>query len=259
MSFFNSLYNSLFNIKWLRDQKNNTSWAWGYFFLLVFLISGLAIITLGYKVFQELPNVKQKIATELPEFQAVVKNGELQVIGPSQPFVKEYGSMVFVVDTVSTGTVDIKNFVKNEESAGVLITKNKIEIYNPENKSVQTVQPYENNFETNRSDIIKELNDFVSNKNVSIFLVLALIAVFIFLVISNLSSALLLSVIFYSITKRQKIDWKFKEIFGLSLFALTISMILDQFVPTPYDWFLILIPAGLVYVAIFRKDDKMQE
>lgn len=256
MSFFTALYNSLYNFKWLRNQRSNTSWAWGYFFLLIILVSGLSTITLGFKYFDTAPVIKKAVYNELPEFQAEVKNGQLQVSGLVQPYIKNYEKIAIVVDTVSTSTIDIKSFVKADGRSVLLITKDAFTAYDAQNKSTKTQTMKEiGDYKTDRTEILKKADIFFSNKMVWIVTVISFVVLIIFLSASNLLNILFFSFLFYTITKQQKLNWKFKEVFTVGLFTVTFPLILAQISPSLYlNWVFVLVFASFMYMAILKKD-----
>ena len=261
MSFFTTLYNSLYNFKWLRDQKSNSSWAWGYFFLLIILVSGLSTISLGFKYFDVAPDIKKNVHSELPEFQAEVKNGQLQVDGLVQPYIKTFENLVIVVDTVSTGTVDIKNFVKQEDQSVLLATKESIEVYNASDKSIksQTVKDFDG-FKNDRAGVLKNIDTITSTKMVWIAAAVIFVFLWLFLAASNLLNVLFFSFLFYTISKRQKLDWKFKEVYTVGLFTITFPLILAQVSPSLYlNLVFMVVFAGLMYMVILKKDKVVKE
>ncbi len=261
MSFFTTLYNSLYNFKWLRDQKSNSSLAWGYFFLLIILVAGLSTISLGFKYFDVAPDIKKTVYSELPEFQAEVKNGQLQVNGLIQPYIKNYEKLAVVVDTVSTGTVSIDSFVKQDGRSVILITKDAFTAYDAQDKSIksQTMKDF-GDYQTDRTEILKKADLFFSDKMIWIITVVSFVVLFIFLFVSNLLNILFFSLLFYAISKQQKLNWKFKEVCTVGLFTITFPLILSQVSPSLYlNWVFVVVFAGLMYVVILKKDKVVKE
>ncbi len=259
MSFFSTLYNSLYNFKWLRNQRNNKSWAWGYFLLLMILVSGLAAITLGYKFMDSAPSVKKAVYNELPEFQAEVKNGQLYISGVEQPFIKNYSDISVVVDTVSTSTLDVKSFVKRDDQSVLLVTKDSFVVYNSDNKSTKTqaVKDF-GDYKTDKTEILKKAEVFFSNKMMVIVVLVSFVGLLLFLSITNLLNVLFFSFLFYTIAKQQKINWQFKEVFTVGLFAITLPIILTQATPSVFlNWVFVLVYAGWMYMAILKKEKSM--
>ncbi|MFA6547396.1 MAG: DUF1189 family protein [Candidatus Magasanikbacteria bacterium] len=261
MSFFSTLYNSLYNFKWLRDQRNNSRWAWGYFFLLIFLVAGLSTISLGYKSVEEVPKIKQALYSELPEFQAELKNGQLQVNNLAQPYIKSYDKLAIVVDTVTTGTVDIKSYVRQDGQSVVLIAKDIVTVYDTQDKSikVQSLKEF-GDLKFDRAGVLKIVDTMFGTKMFLIAMIVILALMFIFLVASNLLNVLFFSLLFYTITKRLKSDWKFKEIFTVGLFTVTLPMILVQIGTNMYlNWMSVLVFAGWMYLVVIKKDVKIDK
>ncbi len=256
MSFFTSLYNSLYNFKWLSSQKSNTSSAWSYFFLLIVLMTGLTTISMGYKLADAVPKIKQALYNELPEFQAEVKNGQLQVNNLVQPYVKSYSRLAIVVDTVSTSTIDINSYVKQGDRSVLLITKDAFTAYDAQDKSVKTqVLKEYSDFKTDRNGVLKIADGMFSKKIFAIVMAVLFILMLVFLFSAYLLSVLVFGFLFYSIAKQQKMNWKFKEVFNVGLFTITLPLILVQSTSIIYlNWIFVLVYTGWMYMVILKRD-----
>ncbi len=257
MSFFNSLYNSLYNFKWLRQQRDNTSWAWGYFFLLTFFISGLVVIPTAFKYFSDAPTWKARLSQELPDFKAQMSNGQLQVTGLAQPYIKKYDNAVIVVDTVSTGTLVVKQFVTSDSQVGILATRDRLEIYNPQDQTVKT-QAFAagTDFQADRNLVLSWADKLLNNRMLSLFTLAFSIIILLYLVVGNLLNIFFISLVFYQWSKKRKLDYKFKQVFTVGLFAITLPLILEQLnVGIPFMslvWSLLF--AVIMYWALFKSE-----
>jgi len=257
MRFFSSLYNSLYNFKWLRNQKDNASWAWGYFCLLIFLIAGLSVVTAGVGLWYGAPKIKEAIATNLPDFQAQISNGQLQVTGLEQPFEKRFNGVVVVVDTVTENIVDAKSFVDEGDVASLLITKNKVELYDSKKDQVRTeLMAKMPNFVTDRTQVINQVNNILSERILRWMIVAMFVLLFVFLGVSNLLNVLFFSLLFYWIAKRKLLNWKFKEVFTVGLFTITLPMFLTYVLPAMFymNFLFVLLYGGWMYMVILKKD-----
>lgn len=257
MSFFNSLYNSLYNFKWLRQQKDNTSWAWGYFFLLTFLVAGLVVIPTAFAYFYQAPVWKEKISKELPDFHARMSNGQLQVTDLAQPYIKKYDSAIVVVDTVSTGTLAVKQFIENEKQVGILVTRDRAEIYNPEDKTVKSqIFTVGTDFEVNRTTVLSWTETLLSRRMLSLFTLGFSIIILLYLAAGNLLSILFMSLVLYHWSKRRNLGYTFKQIFTVGLFAITLPLIAGQMiVGVPFISLLWSILFGFIlYQALFKSE-----
>ncbi len=260
MRFFTSLYNSLYNFKWLRDQKNNRTWAWSYFFLLIFFVAGLNTITIGFAYLDKIPTIKQQIVNEVPEFQAVSKDGQLQVSGLTQPYIKNYQGIDLVVNTISTTTVYAKDFVTGTDKAVVLIAKDRVEVYNVDTKEIKTENIKDlGDFQTDRTKVLENADKLASNKTIAILTAFTFVALFIFLTVVNLLNVLLFSIAVYFIAKRKPAPWKFKEIFQVGLFAISFPMILTQFGSDVYaNGLFAVVYAVWMYFAVLKDYSKVK-
>jgi hypothetical protein len=224
-------------------------------------VAGLSTVSLGYKYFEEAPKLKQMVYSELPEFQAEVKDGQLQVTGIEQPYIKSFENFAIVVDTVATGTLDIKSFVKQDTQSVLLVTKDNFEVYDGQSKTIkkQSVKEF-NNSKTDRADVLKIADSAFSNKIIWMVIIFCFVILFIFFVVSNLLNVLFISYLFYSITKYKKLGWKFKEVFTVGLFTVTLPLILTQAAPSFYlNWVFMLVFAGWMYLVVIKKDKVVKE
>lgn len=260
MRFFTSLYNSLYNFKWLRDQRSNTAWAWSYFFLLIFFVAGLNTITIGFAYLDKIPSIKKQIVNEVPEFQAVSKDGQLQVSGLIQPYIKNYQGIDLVVNTIPTATVYAKDFVTGTDKAVILIAKDRIEVYNTETKEVKTETIKDlGDFTADRAKVLENADKLASNKTIAILIALTFVALFVFLTVVNLLNVLFFSTVVYFITKRKSDQWKFKEVFQVGLFAISFPMILTQFGSDLYVNGLFAVVFGVwMYFAVLKDYNKVK-
>lgn len=257
MSFFNSLYNSLYNFKWLRQQRDNTSWAWSYFFLLTFFVTGLTVIPSAFKYFSEAPNWKARIIQEVPEFQAQMKNGQLEVKNLPQPYIKKSDNSVLVVDTVSTGTLSIGQFLNGENKLGILVVKDHIEVYNPEDKKIKS-QAFVagEDVQFDRALVLEWAEKILSNKMLSLFTLGFSAIIFVYLVAGNLITIFFVSLLFYQVSKRRDGNYKFKQVFNIGLLAITLPLILGQLVyGVPYLSLIISVMFGFwMYWTLFKSE-----
>jgi len=160
------------------------------------------------------------------------------------------------VNTVSTSTVDIKNYIKANDQSILLVTKDAFTAYDAQNKSTKTqIMKDIGDYKTDRTEILKKADIFFSTKMILIATVISFVVLFLFATISNLFNVLFFSFLFYSIAKQQKLSWKFKEVFTVGLFTVTFPLILSQMAPTLYlNWVFVLVYASLMYFVVLKQD-----
>ena len=80
----------------MRQQKGDHGKAWGYFFLLMFLVVGLTLIPLFVGLPKGVSTIQSKFASDVPSFAADLKGGELVVTELVQPYVVKENEMVSI-------------------------------------------------------------------------------------------------------------------------------------------------------------------
>lgn len=228
MRFFSALYNSLYNFKWLQNQKNNFLSAWSYFFLLIFLVSGLSAIEFGYTLSGFLPEVKKEV-TNWPDFQVQVTDGELKVTGPQQPLSGKVNGTKFVLDTTSDTYLDIKKMVDQDKAPVVLLDRNQISFFD-ESSDQLDVQSFKGleNLDFNKAIILAGIDKVSSAQVIIILSVFALIGLMFFFGMMFLSSVSIFSLTLYFLMRNNRYKLSFKNIFSIGMFAVTAPFLLAQ-------------------------------
>lgn len=230
MRFFKTFYNSLFNFSWLRAQKDNYRFAWGYFILLSFLLSGLLSVLLLSSFWLVVPKIQTKIINETPDFTATIKNGQLSVEKLIQPYVWNFDGGAAVINTVATTTDSAKNYINSNIKTAILFTKDKVQTYSSDSDTFS-----EQSFGTisvmsfNRDLVVQAAQKYMSKQALTYFSFGFVVIAFLFIVAGGLFSALVFSLLFLLITRRKKLDWNFKQIFTVALFVITLPKILSIF------------------------------
>lgn len=244
MWFFNSFVKSLYDLNWLRARRGEPGKAFSYFFLFIFFVSGLYFAPLAVNMMRGdgIAQAKAVLNKKVPDFTATIANGELSVTGLKQPFIHAeldgQDRFLIVIDTVSTGTLRLEDYLQDVTKAvsGVLITKDKIEIYELERGQFRS-QSFKNfgDFSFNRGNLIDIANKFLSKPALFLYS----LAVFFFMyagtVVRKLVLVLVASLLVFWAAKIAKKDWKYKNILSVSLFALTLpSVFLMVFGALPF-------------------------
>ncbi|MSU75220.1 MAG: DUF1189 domain-containing protein [Candidatus Magasanikbacteria bacterium] len=236
MAFLSSIYKSLYDVQWLKANKDNRAAAWRYFFGFTAIITVITVVVMGINLFSEIKPVREKVLAAMPEFEAAFKGGELTITGLKQPFIYQgqaEGAKKFVIvaDTVSTTTPELATFLKNEES-GLLITKEKIELFDAGQQNGR-VQYFENIPDTsfNRARIAQVITKFSRPPFLALLLVIVGFFVFVGFILSQLSLLVVVTIIAILATRIAKRDWVWNQLFTVGLYALTGPSILSFLLP----------------------------
>ncbi|MBT3539197.1 DUF1189 family protein [Candidatus Parcubacteria bacterium] len=267
MYYLKAFFNS-FKIDWLQKQKNEGKKAANYIILFVLLFSAIYAGYFANRIPEELTKVRDEVFLQVPDFGADMVGGQLTVTDLEQPFVfeSEAGEEPFklVVDTVNTTTASIEDVMKDESVSTVLITKTQVSIHDA-SVGKTTIQQFSDfpDISSSKQELLAWSNDFLSKKTT--FFVFLLIAWFVIFTMSRVVYSLLLSLIVFVVAhfaKRE--EWKFGQIYTVSLFAVTAPTIIGSFVAlagvhVPYLYTVLTL--GLLLVVVFYKkqgigDDK---
>lgn len=259
MRFLETLYRSIYDLAWLKLQKRSAKHAWGYFALLVLLITVLWMVPVAVRLPGVAKQFKEQVAKNIPEFQATIKDGKLQVDGLQQPYIVKDGDFVVIVDTVSTTTPALSSYINTDAEGGVLLTRETVETY--DNDTGQSrAQNLKNipDLQFNQDTIIGFANKFLSPGFIAVFIVLMIVGVYIGLFIAKLVSILIITVIVKIITALSKRAWTFGELFTTGLFAVT----LPSFISLVCGWIALYIPflhslalLAFLLAVVFTKDE----
>lgn len=240
MWFFNSFVKSLYDLNWLRERRGELGKAFSYFFLFIFFVSGLYFAPLAVKIMRGdwVVGAQKALNEKIPDFTAMVAGGELSVAGVDQPFVfyDKEENFVFVVDTVSTATIRLEDYLQDGAASGAIVTKYGFEAYDSQ-QGQSRAQSFKNfgNFSFNRGNLINIANKFLSKPALFIYSLAVFFFMYVGTVIRKLVLVLLASLLVFWAAKIAKKDWKYKNILSVGLFALTLpSVFLMLFGALPF-------------------------
>lgn len=214
MNFFKLFKWSITEPKFYPLMSHTSLWrSVGYLLGLVLIMAGV----FGYRAnldFQtRLQTISSSIKQELPDFE--LKNGKLKVEG-NQPFVKDYDGFVIAIDT--TGTKD-ESFL-NAHPAGIFVNSEKLVSKQAlEQRTFMFNELPEATF--TKADVLKAL-PLMRWGFALIWPVL-----FILILLEKLISVYALSFFGIILQRINQINLKYRQMWNLSLFALTLPMLLD--------------------------------
>lgn len=233
MSFLISIYRSLGDLTWLKQQKHSARAAWKYFFLFTALLTLVSAVPLVVSFPSAALELKDKVMSNVPDFQATLKQGALSVAGFPQPYIyrdKESG-FVFVVDTVSTSSIALANYLKEDANSGLRIGKDELELVDSVRGDAKT-QSWKNfpDYSITKVELIQKIVAYSTPGKVALLMISALVIAFFGIMFGKFWSILLASLIAYSIAAIARRDWKWNELFVIGLFATTLpSLIASAF------------------------------
>ncbi|KKQ40996.1 MAG: hypothetical protein US58_C0007G0007 [Candidatus Magasanikbacteria bacterium GW2011_GWA2_37_8] len=263
MWFFSSLYKSLYNLPWLRQQKGDHGKAWGYFFLLMFLVVGLTLIPLFVGLPKGVSTIQSKFASDVPSFAADLKGGELVVTELVQPYVVKENEMVLVIDTVTTSPMQLSDYLTTNDTSGILITKDRLEIYNANNQQSRA-QLWSGmpDYSITKDQALTALNKFLRWPILILICLGLFILYFIGLSIGRLAFILFWGFVVWLVAIMAKKNWSYREIFNVSLYATTLPLLFTLILSTSgasIRFLSTLLFVGLMVAVIFVKEEKLPE
>jgi hypothetical protein len=276
MKFFKAFYNSIFDFRWLSAQRGTAKNGLAYFFILIFVITlGIGSFA-SWQAIKFYRIIKVEFQNKIPDFQADFKGGKLKVTKLEQPYNFEYitpekknfdAVRFFIhIDTVSTSTVAgverLNSFIKNKTDIVALLTGEEIIFYDGNKGGQITI----NNFsEVPDTSFDKEkIKGFLDKAGQ--YMPLVIFGIFIIAYISQAASKILFlafwSLILLAVSKIAKKDWKYKELFSVGLFAITLPAIFSLFYFI-LGWYLpfayILLYLIIMILVIFKAASKKEE
>ncbi|PLX26198.1 hypothetical protein C0581_05340, partial [Candidatus Parcubacteria bacterium] len=267
MYYLKAFINSFYNIEWLRKQKTEGKKSANYIILFVLLFS---VIYAGYfanRIPEELVQVRDEVFEQVPDFTVDLVDGKLQVSDLEQPFVFENSiegeSFNLIVDTVNTTTLSVDEVMGDKSVSTVFINQTQIVLHDASvgKTTIQQLSDFPN-ISTSKQEILNWSDDFLSKKTT--FFVFLLIAWFIIFTLTKVVYPLLLSLVVFIIAHFAKHEeWKFAEIYTVSLYVITAPTVLVALASLagfyPPFLYTILTFIGLFIVVFYKKESVVSE
>ena len=238
MNFLKSLYQSLYDFKWLNSQRETSvSKALVFFSFVVLLVTTSLTAPI---VFFALPKLVDQgtdtFVTKVPDFKAILENGQLNIEKLPQPFIFEDdssldGKVKLYIDTVSTSTPVMKDLIGEEKMMGaLLITKTGFEFYDggelkTESQSFAAADTEKTKMEFSKTDlqtIILKIQKAFLPWIAGVIFLLALIAIWVGKFIAVLFWALVVMWLAHSMGR----NWKYGEVLKVVLYATALPTVL---------------------------------
>lgn len=227
--FFKRAKNAITNFDKYREYADNKlSVTIKYILKLVLIFAIIATITLTIKINNVVTNFVQVFKNECPEFK--IENNNLVIEADNKEFVNKDESdfFGFVINTEKDSLDGIEE-IENCQTVFAIL-KDKIILRN--SSSMETSITYAQISEENDLSIINKqtIVEFANTKNVTTIISMLALTLAIFLFIIYLAEIiidiLLLSIIGLLFSKIIGINFKYKQIFNMSVYAITLSFVL---------------------------------
>jgi len=213
--------------KYLSFSEEKLSIAIKYILKLVLLFTILTTIALSLTIVQQISNMVIALKNEVPEFN--FQNNELIIEGDNQKIVKsgENGYFGVIIDAQNNNLKDIQEAADYQKVIGILKDRVVIKENGRENALLydQIAQDYDLS-SINKNTILQFFNGDNITKIYSSFGIIVFIYFFILYLLQFFLDILLLSVVGYLVSKIAGVKFKYKSIFSMSTFAMTLSIVL---------------------------------
>lgn len=229
MKFFSEFYNSLFNIAWLKREDVQPRQAWKYFCLLLAILSVFYTIPLVVELPKMFREAQAAVAAYIPDdFRAEVKNGQLSLSGFVQPLIvrdQKSGSFITVIDTIATTTLSLSAYIREGDRGGVLITRDKVEVFN--DSAIQAVYMRDVENSTFTKDSIVQFIKFLTKTWVLIVgMLLVGTIIYIGIFLWKLWVVFWSALIVMFVARISKKSLGFKRLFVLGLYSVTLPTVI---------------------------------
>lgn len=234
--FFTAFYKSFYDAEWLRSVRVFPGKAWSYFCLFIFVLS----LVVSIPVWLEYRSLSREFGTNFaasaPDFRLNLKSGKLSIEKLSQPFVYRSDDLVVVIDTNTTSSTALEQFVTSTAVSTLLITADRAELHDSRTGEGRT-QSWAGlpDYSLSKADI----ESMVSRLEGPGYMALSILAIFIGLYVgfflTKLYDILLVTLLVSVFSRLYGRTMKFWELFTIGLYAITLPSIIGT----------ILIVAGL--------------
>lgn len=233
--FFNKLWNSIVKIEKYPDMAaEGLGRAIGYISKVVAILAIVLCLGAMYQTYQVVQKGVNYLQNEFPEF--YYKDGVLNIQSEDVINISEDDSIVgqTIIDTKTEDEQTINKYINEIEQAGsgMIILKNKVILKNGSvagtiNYDYKEISSQVGLTEFNKQDVINYANSSqIINLYASVFLTIFIYA-FIMYLLTTLSNAVLLSAFGYLTTWLARIKMRYVAIFNMSVYALTLSTVLN--------------------------------
>ena len=256
--FFKKIWYSITKIEKYPDMAaEGFGRANGYLAKIVAILAIVLCLGMLYQTYGILQEGLLYLKNEVPEFS--YKEGIFEIESENPIIISEEDSYIgkTIIDTVVTEESRINQYINDisEKESGVVVLNNKIIIKNPAVAGMITynykdmLEPLKVN-EFKKQDIINYANSSqIISVYISLFLTLFVYS-FIIYFLTTISNVIFLSFFGYITTMLAKIKMRYVAIFNMSVYAITLSVILNTlyiavniFIPFSMEYFQVMYTA----------------
>ena len=225
--FFKKLKNAITNFdEYQKFSQEKLGTAIKYFLKLMLIFSILISGFLTSRMYKEIETIKTSFAEECPDFR--IENNTLLIEGENKKYEKGIGyeTLGLIVDSENTDLTEEQN---GQYQRIIAFYKDKMVMKTMDTKTSMTYEDISKNQNINGLSK-QQILDYVNSNEMlvvySIFFVVTIIFVFIAYSIQILLDIFLLSIIGLIMSKIAAVKLKYKEVFNMSIYALTLSVVL---------------------------------
>lgn len=225
--FFKRLKNAITNFdEYQNFSQEKLGTAIKYFLKLMLIFSILISGFLTARMYKEIETIKTSFAEECPDFR--IENNTLLIEGENKKYEKDIGyeTLGLIVDSENTDLTEEQN---GQYQRIIAFYKDRMVMKTMDTKTSMTYEDISKNQNINGLSKQQILDYANSNEMLviySIFFVVTIIFVFIAYSIQILLDIFLLSIIGLIMSKIAAVKLKYKEVFNMSIYALTLSIVL---------------------------------
>lgn len=225
--FFKRLKNAIVNFdEYQNFSQEKLGTAIKYFLKLMLIFSILISGFLTARMYKEIKTIKTSFAEECPDFR--IENNTLLIEGENKKYEKDIGyeTLGLIVDSENTDLTEEQN---GQYQRIIAFYKDRMVMKTMDTKTSMTYEDISKNQNINGLSKQQILDYANSNEMLviySIFFVVTIIFVFIAYSIQILLDIFLLSIIGLIMSKIAAVKLKYKEVFNMSIYALTLSIVL---------------------------------
>ncbi|MGN1270770.1 MAG: DUF1189 domain-containing protein [Clostridia bacterium] len=225
--FFKKVKNAIINFdEYQNFSKEKLGTAIKYFLKLMIIFSILISVFLTARLYKEVETLKTSFTNECPDFK--IENNILIIDGDNKKYEKnfEYELLGVIIDSEST---DLTEEQDEQYQRAIAFLKDKMVVKTQDAKTSITYEDISKNQNINglsKKSLLEYANSNEMTLIYAMFFIATTIFAFIAYSIQILMDIFLLSIIGLIISKIAAIKLKYKEIFNMSVYALTLSIIL---------------------------------
>lgn len=230
--FFVKMKKAIFNFEEYEKFANEKIFkSIKYILKLILILAFIFTVSYIYITYENANEIILKVSKEIPEFKIEKDSLIIEDESKQKPITinSENNQIGIIIDSLKTESKDIEIDISKYESS-VIFLKNKMVISYANNNLTATYKELLKESELNsisKQTVIDYINNIDFSKAYTILFTIILIAQFIVYTIITIINIILLSILGFLITKLFKVKFQYKQILKISIYALTLPIILS--------------------------------